>query len=327
MKWVTVRRKDDERPGIVIDGAIHVLPGTDQLIDLLGDGGEKLVDAGELAQQKPAEVIAYAEADLAAPLRPTQIRDTLLFLQHLKNARGGAELEPEWSQIPAFYFGNTASVTGPNDPVEIFPGSEWFDCELEVASIIGRQGSNLCVEEAEDYIAGFMIFNDWSARDLQQKELVLNIGQGKGKDGANTFGPMFVTSDELEPYRSGNSYSLKAEAYVNDEKFGEGMLDQMDWTFGEIVSFASRGTKVMPGDAICSGTVPTCCLAEHFAVAMARSLAPRDDDQPPPADSNQANFRGWLQPGDVVRLDVELLGSQHQEVLPSVPVHRLRSGY
>nr|MCS5574838.1 fumarylacetoacetate hydrolase family protein [Pseudomonadales bacterium] len=136
-----------------------------------------------------------------------------------------------------------------------------------------------------------------------------------------------VTSDELEPYRSGNSYSLKAEAYVNDEKFGEGMLDQMDWTFGEIVSFASRGTKVMPGDAICSGTVPTCCLAEHFAVAMGRSLAPRDGDQPPSPGSNQANFRGWLQPGDVVRLDVELLGSQQQEVLPSVPVQRLRSGY
>lgn len=83
----------------------------------------------------------------------------------------------------------------------------------------------------------------------------------------------------------------------------------------------------MPGDAICSGTVPTCCLAEHFAVAMGRSLSPRDGDQPPSPGSNQANFRGWLQPGDVVRLDVELLGSQQQEVLPSVPVHRLRSGY
>ncbi|HIE87367.1 MAG: hypothetical protein ABGY43_08485 [bacterium] len=92
MKWVTVRRQDDARPGLVIDDAIHVLPGTDQLIDLLGDGGEKLADAGELAQKKPVEVIAYVEADLAAPLRPTQIRDTLLFLQHLKNARGGAEL-------------------------------------------------------------------------------------------------------------------------------------------------------------------------------------------------------------------------------------------
>ena len=101
----------------------------------------------------------------------------------------------------------------------------------------------------------------------------------------------------------------------------------MDWTFGEVVSFASRGTKVMPGDAIFSGTVPTRCLAEHFPVAMAQSLVPRDGDQPPPSDSNQVNFRGWLKPGDVVRLDVELLGSQQEEVLPSVPVHRLRSGY
>lgn len=326
MKWVTVRRVNEERPGLLIGEEIHLLAGSEQLIDLLGDDGEKLHIAAEKASKNPVDVVAYGGADLAPPLRPTQIRDTLLFLQHLKNARAGVELEPEWSQIPAFYFGNTAAIVGPNDPVEIFPGSEWFDCELEVAAIVGRQGSNIHPDEGDDFIAGFMIFNDWSARDLQRKESVLGIGQGKGKDGANTFGPIFVTADELEPYRSGNSYSLKAEAFINDEKFGEGMLDQMDWSFGEVVSFASRGTCVMPGDAICSGTVPTCCLAEHFAVSTAQSFAARDGGDPQEAVSD-ANFRGWLQPGDVVRLEVEMLGVQRQEIKAPVPVHRLRTGF
>ena len=312
--------------GLVVDESIRVLGEDVRVLDLLGDGGEKLAAAGERARNNPAEVIRYDAADLAPPIRPVQIRDTLLFLQHLRNARMGVEIEPEWSQIPAFYFGNTASVTGPHDPVEIFPGSEWFDFELEVAAIIGREGSNIHPHEGDSHIAGFTIFNDWSARDLQRLEGVLGIGQAKGKDGANTFGPMFVTADELEPYRSGNSFGLKARAFVNDQLVGEGTLDQMDWSFGEVVAFASRGTRVLPGDAIGSGTVPTCCLAEHFAMSMGKSLIAGDADDVSGGETG-AGFRGWLNPGDIVRLDVEMLGSTVQEVRPSAPVHRLRSGF
>ena len=319
-----VRLAGQERAGLVVEDRIHLLGENTRVLDLLGDDGERLAAAGESARKDPLDVIAYDGADLAAPIRPPQIRDTLLFLQHLRNARNGAAIEKEWSQIPAFYFGNTASVLGPYDPVEIFPGSEWFDFELEVASVVGREGSNLHPDEGDDYIAGFMIFNDWSARDLQIKENTLGIGQAKGKDGANAFGPMLVTKDELQPYRSGNSYRLKAEAYVNDELVGEGSLDQMDWSFGEVVSFASRGTRVLPGDAICSGTVPTCCLAEHFAIAMGQSLIPGDSNS---SGGSVGEFRGWLQPGDIVRFDVEMLGSMVQEVRPSVPVHRLSSGF
>ncbi len=310
MKWVTVRMPDAEQAGLVIDEQIHLIEHGTSLLNLLGDDGEKLAQAGERARSNPEAIIDLRSADLAPPLRPTQIRDTLLFLQHMRNCRPGQALEAEWHQIPAFYFGNTTAAVGPYDPVEIFPGSQWFDFELEIASIVGKEGADIRPEDGDDYIAGFMIFNDWSARDLQQKEGVLRIGQAKGKDGANTFGPMFVTKDELEPFRAGNSYHIKAQAFLNDQLIGEGYLDEMNWSFGEVVAFASRGTRVLPGEAICSGTVPTCCLVEHFVLSMQQS---------------DRTFPGWLKPGDNVRFDVEVLGSLSQEVRPSRPVYPLSS--
>ena len=313
MKWVTARIEGGEQIGLVQDNQIHLLEAGTRLIDLLGDDGEKMSAAAERAHSAPVGVIDFAGADLAPPLRPNQIRDTLLFLQHMQNCRPGQPLEDEWQQIPAFYFGNTTAAVGPYDPVEIFPGSERFDFELEVASIVGQEGANIHPDDADDYIAGFMIFNDWSARDLQQLEGVLRIGQAKGKDGANTFGPMFVTKDELEPHRSGNSYRLKAQAYLNDILIGEGYLDQMNWSFGEVVAYASRGTRVLPGDAICSGTVPTCCLVEHFVMSLANG------------NEGSSTFPGWLKPGDTVKLEVEELGSTRQTLKPSVQVHKLRT--
>ncbi len=312
MRWVMTRRDDGtERAGLVMDGKIHLLADDTRIIDLLGDDGEKMDAAAERAREEPGDVIEFDGADLAPPVRPPQIRDFLTFLDHLRNARkaAGIELDQAWNEIPAFYFSNTTGVVGPYDPVAISPGCERFDFELEIASIIGKAGSNLHPDEAEGHIAGFMIFNDWSARDLQMHEMRLSLGPSKGKDGANTLGPMLVTPDELEPHRKGNSYHLEMKGFVNDELVGHGFMDQMDWSWGEIVAYASRGTTVRPGEAICSGTVPTGCLFEHFAVG------------------GEENFRGWLQPGDIITLEVEGLGTTRQEVLPSPEVHRLRTGF
>ena len=312
MRWVTYRNTDGtERAGLVVDARIHGLaPGTG-VIDLLGDDGQRMADAASLATDDPAEVIDLDGADLAAPLKPPQLRDFLTFLDHLRNARSAAnlEMEPGWEQIPAFYFSNVAAVSGPYDKVPISPGCTWFDYELEVAAIIGKEGSDLHPDEADDHIVGFTIFCDWSARDIQLSEMKLSLGPSKGKDGANTLGPMLVTKDELEPFRSKNSYHLEMKGFVNDELISHGWMDQMDWSWGEIVAYASRGTKVIAGDAICSGTVPTGCLVEHFA-----TKGPDD-------------FPGWLEVGDVVRLEVQELGSTRQEVLPAPPVHRLRTGF
>jgi 2-keto-4-pentenoate hydratase/2-oxohepta-3-ene-1,7-dioic acid hydratase in catechol pathway len=312
MRWVMYRQPNGtEAAGLVLDGQIHGLGADTRVIDLLGDDGEAMDAAAERARERPAEIVALDAADLAPPIRPPSLRDFLTFLDHLRNARRamGGEIDKTWEEIPAFYFSNVAAVVGPHDAVPISPGSERFDYELEVAAIIGKGGSDLHPDEAAAQIAGFTIFCDWSARDLQMHEMQLSLGPSKGKDGANTLGPMLVTADELEPFREGNSYRLGMKGYVNDDLVSEGSMTQMDWSWGEIISYASRGTRVVPGDAICSGTVPTGCLIEHFAV-----------DGPD-------KFRGWLQPGDIVRLEVEQLGEIRQEILPSKPVHRLRTGF
>jgi 2-keto-4-pentenoate hydratase/2-oxohepta-3-ene-1,7-dioic acid hydratase in catechol pathway len=312
MRWTTVRTEEHERrPGLVVDGsAIHLLAGDRQLIDLLGDDGETLQRAGEEARADPAAVVAFDTADLAPPLQPPQIRDFLTFLDHLRNAGAAAnmELNQAWNEIPAFYFSNAAAVVGPNDPVRISPGCTRFDFELEVAAVIGKRGANLHPDNAEEHIVGFSVLNDWSARDLQVHEMQLRLGPAKGKDSANTLGPMLVTKDELEPYRSGNSYHLEMTAWVNDEQVSHGFMDQMDWSWGEMLAYASRGTQLRPGDVIGSGTVPTGCLFEHFAL---------DSD----------GFRGFLQPGDVVTFEVQELGRLRQTVRESLPIHRLRTGF
>ena len=312
MRWVMVRQADGtERAGLVENNQIHLLTTNTTVVDLLGDDGEKMLAAAEQARRNPLDVIDFDGADLGPPIRPLQLRDFLTFLDHRRNISKleATEISDTWNEIPAFYFSNTTGVVGPYDPVAISPGCESFDYELEVAAVIGRDGTNLPLDQAENHIAGFMILNDWSARDLQIREIGLGLGPAKGKDGNNTLGPMFVTKDELEPYRKGNSYHLEMKGYVNDELVSHGFMDQMDWSWGEVVSYASRGTTLRTGEVIGSGTVPTGCLFEHFAIDGAE------------------DFRGWLNPGDVVRLEVEGLGATRQTVLSAQKVHRLRTGF
>ncbi len=311
MRWVMYQSgKGGERAGLVVGGSIHGLPAGTSVIDLLGDDGERMDAAAERARVAPAEVVALAGAKLGPPVRPRQIRDCLTFLQHLRNARAaiGGQIDPAWDDIPAFYFSNTTGVLGPHDDVAISPGCQMFDYELEVGAIIGREGADLHPDEAAAHIAGFTILCDWSARDLQMHEMKLMLGPAKGKDGANTVGPMLVTVDELEPYRAGPSYHLEMKGYVNGELVSQGFMDQMDWSWGEVLAYASRGTRLLPGELIGSGTVPTGCLVEHWAM-------------------DPEGFRGWLQPGDTVRLEVQELGAIEQKVLPAKPVHRLRTGF
>ena len=97
--------------------------------------------------------------------------------------------------------------------------------------------------------------------------------------------------------------------YVNGELLSRGSMDEMNWSFGEMVAYASRGTRVVPGDAICAGTVPTGCLLELRNTAA-------EDHKP-----------SWLQPGDVVRLEINHLGATEQRVLAAPETPRLRTGF
>jgi 2-keto-4-pentenoate hydratase/2-oxohepta-3-ene-1,7-dioic acid hydratase in catechol pathway/glyoxylase-like metal-dependent hydrolase (beta-lactamase superfamily II) len=309
MKWVTYRDGASESIGVLAGDLIHLAPPGVTLLELIGRGADGLRAAGEEALHS-ASAVRLDDVTLMAPIpRPPSIRDSLCFLEHMRNCQAalgaGRVLSDTWYRIPAFYFACPATVLGPYDDAPAAPGSAWQDFELEIAAVIGASGKDLTVEEAEKAIIGYMIFNDWSARDLQQMESQLAIGQGKGKDSGVTLGPYLVTPDELEPYRRDGKLSLQVTALVNETVIGSGSTAQMDWTFGEVISYASRGVTLTPGDVIGSGTVPTCTLVEHLNPAALES------------------FPGWLHDGDVVTLQVQGLGETRQTVRASSAPHPL----
>jgi 2-keto-4-pentenoate hydratase/2-oxohepta-3-ene-1,7-dioic acid hydratase in catechol pathway/glyoxylase-like metal-dependent hydrolase (beta-lactamase superfamily II) len=279
---------------------IHALQPGVSLLELIGYGAAGLQEVGEDALRS-APTVRLDQVTLAAPIpRPPSIRDSLCFLEHMRNFQaamgGGRVLKDSWYRIPAFYFACPSTVLGPYDDAPMAPGSAWQDFELEIAAVIGTAGKDFSVAEAEQAIIGYMIFNDWSARDLQMLEGQLAIGQAKGKDSGVTLGPYLVTPDELEPYRRDGKLGLEVTALVNGEVVGAGSTAAMDWSFGEVIAYASRGVALTPGDVFGSGTVPTCTLVEHLDATAPES------------------FRGWLHDGDVVTLTVQGLGETRQTV-------------
>jgi 2-keto-4-pentenoate hydratase/2-oxohepta-3-ene-1,7-dioic acid hydratase in catechol pathway len=188
-----------------------------------------------------------------------------------------------------------------------------LDFELEVAVVIGRDGASLSPDEAREHIFGYTVLNDWSARDLQRREMKVHLGPAKGKDSATTLGPWLVTADELEPYRDTDGFLvLDLRAFVNGELIGQDLLSNMGWPFEELIAYASRGTEVRAGDVLGSGTCGNGgCLAELWGR--------RGRIDPPP-----------LRPGDVVELAVEGIGRVRNRVvqgitLPAVREARARS--
>lgn len=310
MKWLTYQDGAGERAGVLSGDSIYAAAPGVTLLDLIGRGADGLRRAGEDVLRSPSAVLRLEDVRLLAPIpRPPSIRDSLCFLDHMRNSQAalgaGRVLADAWYRIPAFYFACPTTVLGLYDDAPTAPGSAWQDFELEIAAVIGVRGKDLTVEQAEAAIIGYTIFNDWSARDLQQLEGQLAIGQGKGKDSGVTLGPYLVTPDELEPHRRDGRLDLKVSARVNDTVIGSGSTAQMDWTFAEVISYVSRGVTLVPGDVIGSGTVPTCTLVEHLDPAALHS------------------FPGWLRDGDVVTLQVEGLGETRQTVRASGPPHPL----
>lgn len=241
---------------------------------------------------------------LLAPVpRPTSMRDGYAFRQHVETARRnrGLEMIPEFDQFPVFYFTNHQAVIGPG-PVEVMPEQlNRLDYELEAAIVIGKKGRNIKAVEADEYIAGYTIMNDWSARALQMEEMKLSLGPAKGKDFATAIGPWLVTRDELVAKRilsdRGEKYDLVMSAILNGKELSRGNLKDMSWTFGEIIERASYGVTLYPGDVIGSGTVGTGCLLELNGSKFTNNL--------------------WLMPGDTVTCAIEELGELTNTVVPA----------
>jgi 2-keto-4-pentenoate hydratase/2-oxohepta-3-ene-1,7-dioic acid hydratase in catechol pathway len=310
MRWATYADQDGrDRVGLVRDGEVRALPPGTRLLDLLSDDGERMAEAAVRAEREPADVHDLAAVRLRAPIPvPPSVRDFYAFEQHVRTARQrrGLEMEPDWYELPVFYFTNPAAILGPGDDVAIPPGSSQLDFELEVAAVVGKGGSDLGPGEAERHIAGFMVMNDWSARDLQRREMKLSLGPAKGKDFATSLGPFLVTRDELESARKDRAYDLAMTASVNGVEYSRASLADLYWSFGEMLAYASRGTRLVPGDVIGSGTCGTGCILEL-------SLVHGEEAYP------------WLRPGDEVVLEVEGLGRLANRVVDGAPLKPLRS--
>jgi 2-keto-4-pentenoate hydratase/2-oxohepta-3-ene-1,7-dioic acid hydratase in catechol pathway len=228
------------------------------------------------------------EVALKAPLPcPKSFRDFYAFEDHVKTAREnrGLEMIQEWYELPVFYFSNHLAMKGTGEHIPVPAGCSLLDYELEIACIIGREGRNISAREADDYIFGYCILNDWSARDIQRKEMKVGLGPAKGKDFATSIGPYIVTKDELESYRVDNGYDLDMTAKVNGVLLSDGNLKDIYYSFNEMIEKASENTTLYPGELIGSGTVGTGCILELGE-----------------------DVHRWLKPGDTVELEITGLG-------------------
>ncbi|MFP8883851.1 fumarylacetoacetate hydrolase family protein [Streptomyces mangrovi] len=314
MRFAAYEYQHRNRVAVVEDGTLFPLPGVISLTALIAETGglPGLLAAGAAALDVPPGP-HVSQVRLLPPLQPASIRDFVTFEEHVEGMRrsvdGAAGVPEQWYAAPTFYFANPHAVHGPGHPVPVPPGSAALDFELEVGAVIGREGRDLTPERAREHIVGYTVLNDWSARDLQSAEMKVGLGPCKGKDTATTLGPYLVTADELEPYRDADGFlRLALRAEVNGEVVGEDLLSNMSWTFEEMAAYASRGTRVVPGDVLGSGTCGNGgCLAELWGL--------RGEQSPPP-----------LKPGDTVGLTVEGIGTLTNTVVPGAEPVPLPAG-
>lgn len=254
-------------------------------------------EALEFAANRPPEteedgkrfVFSVDEVRLLAPFpRPASLRDFGVFRTHMDAAARitGKEISPEWFKLPNYYRGSTspASIAG-HEAVVTWPNyTDKLDFELEWGVYIGKQGRNISVEDAPNHIAGYTIYNDISARDIQFRHMTLALGPAKGKDfdNSNIMGPCLVTPDEIE-----TPYDLRMIAKVNDEVWADGTTADMYYTFAEMISFVSQSETLFPGEFLGSGTVGKGCGWE---------------------------LDRWIQPGDVIELEVEKIGVLRNQI-------------
>lgn len=307
--------------GFVIDDSVVPFPNGLRVAEVLARGLDAAHELYSRSLSEQGETgRPLADVTLLAPLIPASIRDFVAFEEHVEgvsaSVAGKSEVPPEWYQAPTFYFTNPHTVLGPGEPVSP-PVTERLDFELELAAVIGAvpasDGVNLTADAAASHIFGYTIMNDWSARDLQSREMKVRLGPAKGKDFGMSLGPWIVTADEFEPYLDSEGFlTVRAEVYVNDELIGEDLVSNMGWPFGELVAYASRNSRVVPGDVLGSGTVGNGgCLGELWGRA--------GELVPPP-----------LLEGDEVRMVVEGIGELSARVgavvvAPELPAARERS--
>lgn len=320
MRIARWQRNGKVEEGLLHDDQLLPFPKDWHTMRLLGLGLEDALQFGkQLIEDSRGNGYDLASVRLLAPLQPTTIRDFVAFEEHVEGVSvavdGQGGVAEAWYRYPTFYFTNPHSVLGPGDAV-VPPECEALDFELEVAVVVGappRDGSNLTPAEGAAAIFGYTIMNDWSARDVQAREMQVRLGPAKGKDFGTTLGPWIVTADEFADLIDEEGFlPLELEAFINGERIGHDLLSNMGWPLGELVAYASRNTRVVTGDVLGSGTAGNGgCLGELWGRNGSRT--------PPP-----------LVEGDVVTLRVERIGELTGSVgaaieVPEIPAARVRN--
>ncbi|MBZ4521787.1 fumarylacetoacetate hydrolase family protein [Mycobacterium avium] len=219
--------------------------------------GEFEVDHNRFGQRMQYRVDEIA---LLAPLpRPRSIRDCSAFEEHVRNASGPRGVPGQWYRHPTYYKGNPSSVVGTGAAVRRPAAETRMDYELEFAVVIGTAGKDIPVEAAHRHVAGYMVFNDVSCRDIQLAEMRAFLGPAKGKDfdTGNVLGPYLVTPDEFDP-----TAPNAMVARVDGEEWSRGRTDSLYYSVSEIISYISRDESLHPGDVIGAGTVGGGCGLE-----------------------------------------------------------------
>ena len=255
-----------------------------------GNSSEDLLVSPEI----PDENLGKPEYLLPPVEKPGQIRDFYAFEEHAANSRKnrGLDMEPEWYNIPVYYYTSNSSLYGSMEQIPYPSFSSALDIEVEVGIIIGKDGRNIIEEDALSFIYGLTLMNDWSARDLWRKEARLNLGPSKSKDFATSIGPYITTIDEIEHLWNGHSFSINVKSFINGVKFSDSGLDQIYWSIGKILSYASMDSTVRRGDIIMTGTFPGGCIFEKYS-----------------------EEKDWLRKGDTVMVKSDVLGELRNEVI------------
>lgn len=323
MKLATFENEAGERRLAIVHGADHRLFDLAAAADrngsasaafasmiALAEAGRKGLDAAaELFSKRAGEddlSVSMSKAKLLAPLpEPRQMRDGMSFEEHIRMSSRGmrklfakdvaaiqaieaeplAPLADVYRQMPIYYITNRMIVAGPEATIKWPRYSKVMDYELEFGIVTMNSASNIKAAQAKDHILGFTIFNDFSARDQQGREMPGHLGPAKGKsfDGANVLGPWIVTPDEI-----GDPYSLKMEARVNGEVWSSNVSKDMLFSFEEILAHMSQDETVFAGEFVGSGTVGGGCGLEHGR---------------------------YLSHGDTVELEVEKIGVLRNKVV------------
>lgn len=287
----------DNSPAIDLVDAWHAAKGgsdpetrrcLSSSLRLIEEGPERWGEVREVVRAaRGSPDLALGEVRLLAPLdRVPSLRDFLAFEDHvLRGAeRRRSPVPPYWYEAPVYYKGNHRSIIGPDSECRWPSFTQRLDFELEMAMIVGRKGRNVTADAAEEFIFGFSVLNDFSARDVQAREMTAWLGPAKGKDFATALGPAIVTADEV-----GAEPDLEMVCRVNGHEWGRGHSSSARWKWADMIAHVSADEDIYPGDVYGSGTPGGCC-----GLDLGRELAP----------------------GDVVELEIEKIGVLRNTIGP-----------